>query len=383
MRRLCFAARTAVGVVCLAAAMGCLSYHSGALPGQPASERGAFANLRGARVHFVDEGPESAPAVVLVHGFASSLGVWTGVREALRDDFRVVSLDLKGFGWSSRPEGDYSPGEQAELVLALMDARGIDQAMVVAHSWGSSVALEMALRAPTRVTRLAAYDAWVYAEQLPTAFHWARAAGLGEVIFGAFYQERAADKIALAFYDPEVIPQTLVDSVEEQLARPGTRAAALAAVRAMRYDAVQERYAEITAPTLLLWGEHDRVTPLEYGQRLYAQLPAAELRVYPRCGHFPMIEARSVSTRDLLAFLRSPTDAHLGPPSRGAPVRPSTLVQTTGPNSQAPAALPAPRSEPTPPAESSPAESSAEHEAPPESGDSDPRDAAPNGGVAQ
>ena len=88
-------------------------------------------------------------------------------------------------------------------MLALMDQRNIHQAAVVAHSWGASVALAMALAAPERVTRLALYDAWVYEEQLPTTFLWARASGVGEVLFDLFYAERPDEKIARAFYDPK------------------------------------------------------------------------------------------------------------------------------------------------------------------------------------
>ncbi|MEM9067340.1 MAG: alpha/beta fold hydrolase [Myxococcota bacterium] len=288
-------------------ATGCLSYHAGTLPDAP--EDATYLTLRGTRVHYVDEGPQDAPAVVLVHGFASSVGVWSEVREALRETHRVLALDLKGFGYSGRPEGDYSPEEQARLVLALMDARSVHSASFVAHSYGSSVTLKIALLAPERVERIALYDAWVYAEQLPTSFHWARGRGVGEAIFGAFYNQRIEDKVALGFFDPEVIPQALVDNVEAQVSRPGTNAAALAAVRAMRYEDQQSRYGEIAQPVLLLWGREDTVTPLTFGERLVNELPNGRLEVYPRCGHFPMIEARRPSTRDLVGFLEGASAA--------------------------------------------------------------------------
>ncbi len=290
-----------VAVVALPHLAGCLPYHAGTLPEAPEA---TFLTLRGTSIRYVDEGPRDAPVVVLVHGFASSIGVWTGVREALRDRYRVLALDLKGFGHSGRPEGDYSPEEQARIVLALMDARSVHRAAFVAHSYGSSVALKVALVAPERVERVALYDAWVYAEQLPTTFRWARARGVGEMIFAGFYAERTEDKIALAFHDPEIIPQALVDDVEEQVRRPGTRAAALASVRAMRFETQQTHYREIEQPVLLLWGREDAVTTLEVGERLSNDLANARLEIYPLCGHFPMIEAARPSTRDLLAFLQ-------------------------------------------------------------------------------
>src|SRR5258706_2547693 len=106
----------------------------------------------------------------MLHGFASSLETWASVIPALTKTHRVLALDLKGFGWTDRPDGDYSPKAQARLVRGLMKARGIERAAFVAHSWGSSVVLQLALDHPELVDRIALYDAWVYASQLPVTF---------------------------------------------------------------------------------------------------------------------------------------------------------------------------------------------------------------------
>ena len=257
--------------------------------------------LNGIRTRYVDRG--TGPAVVLLHGFAASLDTWGAVGDALAQEHRVLALDLKGFGYSSRPAGDYSPAAQAALVLALLDSRGVERADVVGHSWGSSVALALALAAPERIGRIALYDAWVFEEQLPPFFLWARTAGLGEALFRLIYRQRAEDRLENAFYAPERVPQALVDHAIAGISRTGTLAAHLAAVRGQRYAEVQGRYREIRSRVLLLWGREDRVTPLRYGERLVHELPDAELRVYPRCGHFPMLEAKAQSTRDLVAFL--------------------------------------------------------------------------------
>jgi pimeloyl-ACP methyl ester carboxylesterase len=287
---------------------GCARFHRGPMPGEPAAA--TFAQLGDTRVRFLDAG--EGPAVVLIHGFASSLETWDLLVPQLAKTHRVLALDLKGFGWTDRPEGDYSPEAQAALVLALMDARGIDRAAVVGHSWGASVALQVALAAPARVTRLALYDAFVYAEQLNTTFRWVRLAGLGEVIFGLFYDERPGEKLALAFFEPRLVPEQLVEDVERALERPGTVAAALAAVRGQRFEVLERRYREVAQPTLLLWGREDAVTPPRVGERLSRELPRSRLVVYPRCGHFPMLEAAAASNAELLAFLdeaRAPAEA--------------------------------------------------------------------------
>jgi pimeloyl-ACP methyl ester carboxylesterase len=296
----------------LALVGGCVSFQSGPLPGEP--EEATYADLSQARVRYVDRGREKGDPVVFLHGFGSSLENWTSVLPKIADDHRVVALDLKGFGWSGRPEGDYSPPAQAKLVFELLDRLGIEKTAVVAHSWGSSVALQMALRRPERVRRLALYDAWVYSEQLPTTFHWARADGIGELIFGVFYDQQTNAKLSAAFYDRSVLTQKYVDWVEKMLERPGTEAAALAAVRGQRYQKWEDRYGEIDEPVLLLWGREDRVSPLRYGERLVRQLPNAELKVYPRCGHFPMREAKHASNEDLDRFLAGDSNDDEGSP---------------------------------------------------------------------
>lgn len=313
-------------------AAGCLDFHAGAVPGAPKGAQ--FANLKGTRIHFSDSG--AGPPVVLVHGFASSLNVWGGVKKALLPAHRVLALDLKGFGYSSRPEGDYSPKAQAELVLALLDERGVEGPVdFVAHSWGSSVVLELALIAPERVRKIALYDAWVYEDQLPSTFAWARADGMGELLIGAFYDERADEKMASAFFDPKYVTEELVDTVEDQLARPGTKAAALAAIRGQRYENIEARYKKIEKPVLLLWGREDRVTTLDFGERLSKELPNAHLNVYPQCGHFPMIEAVSPSTRDLVEFLaqaapQAPAPTPPTPPTPSKPSEPAPPPATSG-----------------------------------------------------
>lgn len=310
-------------LLALAAMSGCLSWHPGAMEGEP--KTATFAEVEGARVRYLDTDPSTAeaqrtmetddgkeavsaaskdkPTVVMIHGFASSIENWAPVIPVLSKSYRILAMDLKGFGWTDRPEGDYSPEAQAKIVLKLMDARGVKQAALVAHSWGSSVAMMALLMAPERFTRVALYDAWLYEDQLPAFFHWARVGGVGEALFGAFYDQRPDERMSLAFYDKRFVSERLVEEVEKALDRPGTRAAALAAARGQRYAEVEGRYKAMEKPTLLLWGREDAVSPLRYGERLSRELPNARMVVYPRCGHFPMIEAREASNRDLVAFL--------------------------------------------------------------------------------
>lgn len=289
----------AVAPLLAVALSGCLHFHNGAMPGEP--KNATWIEVEGARVRYVDIG--EGPAVVLLHGFASSIENWTGLMPALVKHHRVIAIDLKGFGWTDRPVADYSPAAQAQLVKAVLDERGVTKFSLVAHSWGSSVAMAFALTWPERLDRLALYDAWLYESQLPSMFHLARAKGLGEVLFGLFYDQQIDERSTNGFFNADYVTQDFIDAVERAFERPGTKAAALETVRGMRFDEMSDRYKSVAVPTLLLWGREDIVTPVSVGERLVRELPNASLKVYPRCGHFPMIEALGESTRDLETFL--------------------------------------------------------------------------------
>ncbi len=283
-------------------ALACFAFHQGPLPGEP---RGAeFADIDGVRVRYVDVGKGSP--IVLVHGFASSLDTWDAVLPQLAKRHRVLAMDLKGFGWTDRPEGDYSPRAQAELVMKLVEKRGLENVTLVGHSYGASVVMQAALEHPAKVDKVVLYDAFIYEQQIPTFFHWAKVGGVGETLFALFYKQRPDERIRLAFYDGSYVTPDLVENVERALNRPGTIAAALETVRSLRYNEIETRYRALDVPTLVLWGREDSVTPLPYAERLSRDLKRSRLVVYPQCGHFPMIEAHAASTTDLMAFLEKP-----------------------------------------------------------------------------
>ena len=295
-----------VAVVVAIAAAGCPGFHPAPLPGAPADA--TFVDVDGVHVHYRAQG--QGPAVVLLHGYGGSMQHWAGVAPRLALQHRVISIDLKGFGWTSRPDGDYSPAAQAQLVWHVLDRLGIEDVAIVGHSWGSSVALAMALAQPTRTRRVALYSAYVYDEQVPSFFRWAQVSGLGEVLFELFYKQRIEDRAPLAYFDERWVTQDRIDRVHADLDLPGTTAAALAVARGHHFAALHHALHNFTKPILLLWGNDDQVTPIRFGHRLVHEVANAELKTYARCGHFPMVEAYAPSTRDLVEFLakdRSPT----------------------------------------------------------------------------
>lgn len=241
--------------------------------------------------------------LLLVHGFGSSLETWGPVLPALARHHQVVAADLKGFGLSSKYEGNYTPSAMADVLVGVLDHLGIERADVAAHSYGCAVSLALVLDHPDRVNRLVLTDAFAYADQTPWFFAWARTPVVGETLFSLFYDQNMDWRMRLSFHDPRIVSYEMVERASAALDLPGTRAAALAVVRGMDLEEAERWYGSVTRPALVVWGREDEVTALRYGERLVQHLPRARLEVFPDAGHFPMVEAPARYTRVVLNFL--------------------------------------------------------------------------------
>jgi pimeloyl-ACP methyl ester carboxylesterase len=289
----------------LVLAAGCAEFQ------RPGESLGAAAHADGARLrvdsgrHIYVEARGQGPGtpILFVHGFASNRETWTTIEPSLRAERRTIAVDLPGFGLSDRTEGDYSPAALADDLASLLDRLSITQVDVVAHSWGCSVSLAFALRHRPRVRRMVLIGAWAFEEQIPPFFRWAREGGVGEALFELFYRERLEDRAPLGFAEGSTVPQATVDAIERSLDRPGTLRAALAAVRGQYFIQLERQYRTITAPTLVVYGEEDRVALPRYGARLANELADARLVIVPRAGHFPMFESAGTTRGYVRDFL--------------------------------------------------------------------------------
>ncbi|MBN2360709.1 MAG: alpha/beta fold hydrolase [Deltaproteobacteria bacterium] len=262
-----------------------------------------FVEIDGVRLHLRDSGGERREAVLLIHGYASSLATWNENFSTWADVQRVIGVDLMGFGESDKPDGDYSPAAQAALLFKLLERLGVDRVHLVAHSWGCSIALAMALAQPARVGRIVLLSAWVYEDQLPLFMQLAPAPGVGEALYALYYREQTEVRLQSAFFDQRHVSEGLVDAVKAAYDRPGAVAAAHAAARDQSFSSLEARYPEIAHETLLIWGREDRTSGVEVGERLDGELPQARLVVLPRVGHFPMIERAAKVNRLVSDFL--------------------------------------------------------------------------------
>lgn len=284
------------------------------------------------------------PAVLLIHGYCGAADHWMMVQPALAKRYRTLAVDLPGFGRSDKYDGDYSTGALADRMFRLLDAKGIERAHLVAHSWGTSIALAMALRHPERVASVTLIGVWAYEDQLPTYIVWSRAPAVGEVLFALFFDQRLDDRMGLTFYNVDsYIDPKAIDLAREILDRPGYMASALAAVRGMRYDAMEPRYRTLRQRVLIIHGEYDPITRLPWAKRLHSEIPDSRLVVIPNAKHMPMFSQAPKVLQVLRPFLAGlEPGEHVPPPASGQ--ERDAPTPAPGP---ALAPKPAPASEPT------------------------------------
>ena len=264
---------------------------------------GHVLHLDGVDIHYVDKG--HGPAIVLIHGLGGSLYNFRYNIPALAGQLRVLALDLKGFGYSTRPLGaDYSQTAQAQLVADFMDRLGVGRAAVLGHSLGGAIALRLAALFPQRVARLILVASAPPVRLVPplgdAALRPILRLGSALVLHQPGLREAV---LRSGFYDPSFVTPEML----EEFRRVGRiRGSAEAIVRVLLDSARDEPLdlAQIRQPTLLLWGAGDRAVGLRLARWFQTQLPDARLRVIDRARHMVIEERAGESNAAILSFLQ-------------------------------------------------------------------------------
>lgn len=280
---------------------GCATFQTGELKVPPLPGL-RFVQVGDWRIR-VDEMGAGEP-LVLIHGYSSTLEEWRPALPYLCQNRHCILLDLPGFGLSDKREGDYSPAKMAEFTVAVLDALNVESADVVAHSWGCSVALAMALHYPHKVRDLVLTGAWVYSEQIPTFLLWAKVPVLGEMLFTAFFDQQPEMRYQEVFVEPDKhVKVEDIALMKQFLGSPGAIRAALQAARDQRFEEQENLYKEVRHRSLLLFCEQDKVALPFYGRRLAADMPNSQLQFLTRCGHVPQVEQPERYAAAVLQFL--------------------------------------------------------------------------------
>jgi pimeloyl-ACP methyl ester carboxylesterase len=282
--------------------------------------------IEGRWLNLIDIG--SGPPLLFFHGLAGSWQNWLENIPALAREYRVVAIDLPGFGESEMPARPISISGYARTLQAVCDALDLDTVRVVGNSMGGFVAAELAIRSPARVQALCLVAAAGLSVEGARAD---RTKGVRERVENLlfFYVAWLATKfpslalrprvrrwmLGLVVAHPEELPGPLIAEQVRGIGKPAFDTA----LEALARYPIRDRLGEIACPTLIVWGDADRLVPVSDAAEFEWLISGARKLTYEDTGHAPMIERPERFNADLQTFLeqaRRPARAVAGRQTR-------------------------------------------------------------------
>lgn len=260
--------------------------------------------------------------MLLLHGITSSSRTWKAITPRLARDYTVIAPDLLGHGRSAKPVGDYSLGGYASGIRDLLIALDVPKATVVGHSLGGGVALQFAYQFPQRVDRLALVSSGGLGREVNAVLRAATLPG-SELVLPVLFNPKFRDALvsmrqALAKVGLRAGPD--LEGVSEgfaSLTEADARRAFLDTVRSVigpagqRVSADDRLYLTSEIPSLIVWGDHDRIIPVEHAHTAHELMPGSRLEVFEDAGHFPFNDDPERFARVLHEFIEETAPADL------------------------------------------------------------------------
>jgi pimeloyl-ACP methyl ester carboxylesterase len=272
----------------------------------------------GAVVHLRDTGPRDALPIILLHGSNSDLHTWDEWAEGLETDYRVIRFDQVGHGLTGPdPQADYGRANYTEDVREVADRLGLEQFVIGGNSMGGKHALGFAATYPERVLGLILVDASggpMLREEIAKekdddgdsgniGFAIARLPGVNRIVEQVTPRSLIESSLEQSVSVKSAVTDAMIDRYWELLRYPGNRRATLERFSGEYEPLKQEEIAGIDAPTLIIWGEEDRLIPLAAGRWLARVMPETTLVSYDGVGHLPQKEVPQRSLEDVREWL--------------------------------------------------------------------------------
>jgi pimeloyl-ACP methyl ester carboxylesterase len=261
-------------------------------------------DVDGLKVYYKETGPQGAPALLLLHGFGSSLQAWDDWSLKLEQKYRVIRLDLPGFGLTgASPANDYSEEKDLAILTHFVDKLGLEKFSVVGHSMGGKMAWSLAASQPERVQALVlmAPDGFPETKDIGTKPYEVPAImGIIKYVLPKYLVRKSIEP---AFSDADALNDALVNRYFDMLRAPGVRGAILERSNQTIYTDPVPRLKAIKAPTLLIWGEQDQMIPSTNAQSYANVLSNSTTVLVPKLGHLLQEEQPEKGLAVVMQFL--------------------------------------------------------------------------------
>lgn len=248
--------------------------------------------------------------VILLHGGGGSAEFWIYNIHALGQQHRVYALDMVGAGRSDKPVASYSLTYQAQFIKDFIDTLNLERVTLIGNSMGGGTALQFALLFPQRLDRLVLVDSFALGREIAPGLRLTALPGVVQLL-------RPSRRMLMAmlkhnFHQPTRIAQAWLDlryplfamtDRKPALAQIARTNLSLLGVRAAVYRPIVRQLANITAPTLIVWGQQDRILPVAHAYVAAKAIPNSRLHIFEDCGHHPHLECPEAFNQLVLQFL--------------------------------------------------------------------------------
>ena len=265
--------------------------------GDPDSQ---FIEVNGLKVHYKQYG-KGEPVYILLHGFGASVFTWREVTAPLSQNATVIAYDRPAFGLTERPlpgswQGlsPYGVEENVDLLFGLMDALGVQKAILVGNSAGGTVAAQAALQNPQRVSGLVLVDAAIFSNGetrfglMAPFIDTPQMARIGPYLSRTMAGPQGTQFLSSAWHDPSKITDKVSEGYRKPLLVDDWDIGLWEFTKAGGgSEDLDKRLKELEMPVLVITGDDDQIVPTELSVRLAAEIPGSTLRVIPACGHLP------------------------------------------------------------------------------------------------
>ena len=266
---------------------------------------------QGIELHYRDEGRDEGrdennqekPVLILLHGIMASLHTWDGWVESLQDDFRIIRMDIPGFGLTGPyADGIYNVERSVDMLDQLSDKLGIESFFLAGNSMGGYISWNFALAHPEKVDRLVLLDAAGYPFKPPMMLELLRTPVLKDGITFITPRFIVTQTLNEVYGDTSKVSDETIDRYHQLMLREGNRAAVVSVFASLAHDS-SDKIKQLEVPTLIQWGEADKWIPLANAQKFSDDIKGSKTIIYPGVGHIPMEEIAEQSAADAKNFL--------------------------------------------------------------------------------
>lgn len=267
-----------------------------------------FLNWNGNEIHYTDSG--NGFPILMIHGFGGSNWDFKTLDSLLNDQFRVIRIDLPGFGLSDFPASENSDVDFIKVYNDyfnfLIDTLHLDSMYVMGNSLGGMMAWNLALNHPKNVKKLVLFNSAGYEMEkvIKTANARIFKYGIVKFLFRKGITKYLTKRgISRVFYDKTKLTDEKITRVNQLWNREGNLHHILTLASSKHYlnsDSIHT----ISCPTLIVWGKEDKIIHVKYADYFYKDIKNSQLKIYDSCGHAPMMEKPLEVKRDVLTFLK-------------------------------------------------------------------------------